>query len=86
MARNDLRARGGLGGREAPHQLGVGVARSATPTHQNLGGIKFIFSFFLSMKMQTRSFLNEDTKKTSFKILEGTKILGVVPISPLPPL
>ena len=32
MARNDLRARGGLGGREAPHQLGVGVARSATPT------------------------------------------------------
>ena len=32
MARNDLRARGGLGGREASHQLGVGVARSATPT------------------------------------------------------
>ena len=32
MARNDLRARGGLRGREAPHQLGVGVARSAIPT------------------------------------------------------
>ena len=34
MARNDLRARGGLGGGGAkrPHQLGVGVARSATPT------------------------------------------------------
>ena len=33
MARNDLRARGGgLGGCEAPHQLGVGVARSTTPT------------------------------------------------------
>ena len=33
MARNDLRARGGLGGGGAkrPHQLGVGVARSATP-------------------------------------------------------
>ena len=37
MARNhlwrvDLRARGGLGGAKRPHQLGVGVARSATPT------------------------------------------------------
>ena len=32
MARNDLRARGGLGGgAKRPHQLGVGVAR-ATPT------------------------------------------------------
>jgi len=36
MARNDLRARGGLGGREVPHQLGVGVARSATPTASNI--------------------------------------------------
>ena len=32
MARNDLRAQGGLGGAKHPHQLGVGVARSATPT------------------------------------------------------
>jgi len=32
MARNDLGAGGGWGGREAPHQLGVGVALSATPT------------------------------------------------------
>ena len=34
MARNDLRARGGLGGGFAkrPHQLGVGVALRATPT------------------------------------------------------
>ena len=31
MARNDLRARGAWGGRDAPHQLGVGVARRATP-------------------------------------------------------
>ena len=36
MARNDLRARGGLGGgAKRPHQLGVGVARSATPTASN---------------------------------------------------
>jgi len=26
MARNDLRAGGGLGGAKCPHQLGVGVA------------------------------------------------------------
>ena len=32
MARNDLRAGGGLGGAKRPHQQGVGVARSATPT------------------------------------------------------
>ena len=33
IARNDLRARGGLGGgAKRPHQLGVGVAQSATPT------------------------------------------------------
>ena len=32
VARNDLRARGGLGGAKRPHQLGVGVARSATLT------------------------------------------------------
>ena len=31
MARNDLRARGGLGGAKQSHQLGVGVARSTTP-------------------------------------------------------
>ena len=33
MARNDLRAREGLeGGAKRPHQIGVRVARSATPT------------------------------------------------------
>ena len=32
MARNDLRARGGLGVANRPHQLGVGVVRIATPT------------------------------------------------------
>ena len=31
MARNDLRARGGLGGAKHPHQLGVGVALSRHP-------------------------------------------------------
>jgi len=37
MARNDLRAwRGGLGGVKRPHQLGVGVLRSATPTASKL--------------------------------------------------
>ena len=33
MARNDLRARGGV---KRPHQLGVGVARNATPIASKL--------------------------------------------------
>ena len=32
MARNNLRARGAWGDTKRPHQLGVGVTRSATPT------------------------------------------------------
>ena len=50
MARNDLRVRGAWGGgREAPHQLGVGVARSATPTACNIyEPIRFVLSCNLS--------------------------------------
>ena len=51
MARNDLRARGGLGGAKRPHQLGVGVARSATPTASNIIKVKILF--LLRQKQKT---------------------------------
>ena len=51
MARNDLRARGAWGGREEPHQIGVGVARSATPTASKYINIKYIKYIILNISI-----------------------------------
>ena len=62
MACNDLRARGGAwgGGREVPHQLGVGVARSSTPTASSKYNVSFLESSASLIEVKAAMIVNLD--------------------------